>query len=197
MAYNSTSWTTDANTKAGSTGTNTVGGVTLYANFGVYSGTSGMAGALANHHYAVPFITNSQQGIVSMGTDTNPSTSFTIATAADDLTICYWYIMDNITIDKIIWFSGGDNSSGDTTRAHLMSYDIDTDNGSTSGDLSNGVVLADGADITNAGYEQIYYQEMTIQSANVSAGKVVIFTFRGDGVLSDYAINATVKYHLT
>jgi hypothetical protein len=37
---------------------------------------------------------------------------------------------------------------------------------------------------------------MTINSANVDAGKVVLFAFRADSVNSDYTINATVKYHL-
>ena len=105
--------------------------------------------------------------------------------------------MDNITIDRVIWWSGGDASTGDTTRTHLMSYDVDSGNGSTSGDLSNGTVLADGADITNAGKEQAYYQQMTIQSANVTAGKIIMFTFRSDSVNSDYTINATIKYHIT
>ena len=77
-----------------------------------------------------------------------------------------------------------------------MSYDIDTDNGSTGGDLSNGVVIADGADIVGAGYEQIYYQSMTIQSADVDAGKILIFAFRSDSVNSDYSIHATIKYRL-
>ena len=77
-----------------------------------------------------------------------------------------------------------------------MSYDIDSSNGTTSGDLSNGTVLADGADITSAGYEQSYYQSMIIQSANVNAGKVVLFLFRQDGTNGDYASNVTVKYHL-
>ena len=79
----------------------------------------------------------------------------------------------------------------------MQSFTIDSGNGSTSGDLSSGVVLADGADITNAGYEQAYYQQMTIQSSDVSAGKVVLFTFRSDSVNSDFAINATIKYHIT
>ena len=77
-----------------------------------------------------------------------------------------------------------------------MSYDIDTGNGSTGGDLSNGVVVADGGDITNAGYEQTYYQQMTIQSADVNAGKAILFTLRSDSVNSDYTISATIKYHL-
>ena len=56
--------------------------------------------------------------------------------------------MDNITIDRVIWWHGADAATGDTTRAHLMGYDVVTTAGSTSGDLSNGVVLADGADVT-------------------------------------------------
>ena len=104
--------------------------------------------------------------------------------------------MDNITIDRVVWFSGADAATGDTTRAHLMVYDVDTGNGSTGGDLSSGAVLADGSDVVNAGYEQIYYQQLTIGTANVDAGKIIMFTFRSDSVNSDYSINATVKYHL-
>ena len=64
------------------------------------------------------------------------------------------------------------------------------------GDLSSGTVIADGGDVVNAGYEQAYYQQMTVQSANVDAGKVILFIFRPDSVNSDYSINATIKYHL-
>jgi hypothetical protein len=37
---------------------------------------------------------------------------------------------------------------------------------------------------------------MTIQNADVSAGKVLLFTFAADTVNSDYSINAVVKYHI-
>ena len=76
-------------------------------------------------------------------------------------------------------------------------YDIDTSNGTTGGDLSNGVEnCVSPSTITNSGYEQAYYQQMTISQANVNAGKVVLFTFRSDSVNSDYTVNATIKYHL-
>lgn len=169
---------------------------TQYANFGIGSGDSVWAGAAANTHYAVPFNGYANQALVSIGTGTNPDTSLTISTTADDVTCCFWFIMDNITIDRVVWWSGGDAASGDTTRCHLMSYDIDKNNISTGGDLSSGVVLADGSDITNAGYEQVYYQQMTIQSADVNAGKAILFSFRSDSVNSDFSINATIKYHL-
>ena len=104
--------------------------------------------------------------------------------------------MDDITIDAVKWLHAADTATGEATAAHLMSYTVDIANGSTGGDLSSGVVVADGATITNAGYEQIYYQAMTVQSADVDAGKVILFTFASDTVNSDYSINATVKFHI-
>jgi len=169
---------------------------TQYAHFGIGSGNSVFAGASANTHYAIPFNGYANQGLVSVGTGTNPDTSLTIATTADDVTCCLWYVLDNITIDRVIWWAGGDASGNDTMRCHLQSFSIDSGNGSTSGDLSSGVVLADGGDISGSGYEQAYYQQMTIQSANIDAGKAIMFMFRSDSVNSDFSINATIKYHL-
>ena len=166
---------------------------TQYAHFGV---SSKLANHLANNHYAIPFNSAAFQDYTSLGTGTNPDTSYSISTTGDDIVQVIWYVMDNMTIDRVVWWAGADESTGDTLRCHLMEYDIDSGNSSTGGDLSNGVVLADGADITNAGNEQAYYQQMTIQQANVNAGKVVLFTFRSDSVNSDYSINATIKYHL-
>ena len=134
---------------------------------------------------------------MEFGTGTDPATSYTIATTGHTIVGRIWYVPDNIVIDKCCFWVGADASSGDTIRCHLMSYDIVTTAGATSGDLSNGVVIADGADIVNAGYEQAYYQDMTIQSSSVASGKALFFTFRQDGTNSDYSISATIKYHLT
>ena len=168
---------------------------TQYAYFGVANDTSTYA---TGTHYALPFQTVGYiSGISAMGTGTNPDSSLTISSTANSVVGTYWYVMDNITIDRVVWFSGADNATGDTTRVHLMSYSVDTGNSSTGGDLSSGAVLADGGDITNAGNEQIYYQQLSIGTANVDAGKIILFTFRLDAVAgTDYTINATVKYHL-
>ena len=153
----------------------------------------------ANTHYAVDYIGNysNTTDYVTLGTSTNPDTSLTVATTAHLLIPKMWYVPDAITIDAVSFWVGGDAASGDTVRCHLMAYDIVTTAGATGGDLSNGVVVADGADISNDGYEQAYYQAMTIQSASVSAGKALFFTFRQDGTNSDYSISSTIKYHLT
>jgi hypothetical protein len=167
---------------------------TQYAHFGI--GSSVSAGFVANRHFAIPFEGCLPQSVFLGGTGTDPDTSFTLSDEADDAVCCFWYVMDDITIDRIIWWSGADAATGDTTRTHLMSYTVDSGNSATSGDLSSGAVVAYSSDVTNAGYEQAYYNQMTISTADIDAGKVLMFFFRGDSINSDYAINATVKYHL-
>ncbi len=61
----------------------------------------------------------------------------------------YGYLPDNITIDAASFFISSAGSSTDTYNVHIMSYDIDTDNGATSGDLSGGVVVVDSTTIAS------------------------------------------------
>ena len=183
-------------------GASQIAATTQYAHFGA-GFDSGSLTFVADYHYAIPFNFMFYQNDVQMGSstsssfnDTNPASTLTISTTAMKAVGVYWYVMDDITIDAVKWLHAADDATGDVTAAHLMSYTVDTANGSTGGDLSSGTVLADGATITNSGYEQIYYQSLTIQSADVDAGKVILFTFASDTVNSDFSINATVKYHL-
>ena len=185
-------------------GASQVAANTQYAYFGIDWTDS--SGHTADIHHAIPFQaatgstatagTNMGSSTSSSFNDTNPATSLTISTNGHYYTMCYWYVPDNIAVDAVHWWHAADTATGDSTAAHLMVYDVVSDNSSTSGDLSNGVVVADGATITNAGNEQAYYQSMTIQSANVDAGQVVLFTFAADTINSDYSIIATVKYHI-
>ena len=179
---------------------------TQYAHFMANYGTALSSLFVADTHYMIRHSDTMLTGAVAsfaLGTsttssfnDTDPASSLTIADTAMEVLTCYWYVMDDITIDAVKWLHAADTATGDSTAAHLMAYTVDIANGSTGGDLSGGTVVADGATITNAGYEQIYYQSMTIQSADVDAGKVILFTFAADTVNSDYSISATVKYHL-
>ena len=202
LSKGGTSLLTVDSTNSAVKGTNSQYMNTQYAYFGVGATDAIWAGSLANTHYMIPFsnttsaFTLTAIANLALGTSTDPATSLTISSTAMDVVQCYWYITDAIVIDKVSWWSAADAATGDTTRAHLFSYDVVTTAGSTSGDLSNGAVIAASSDVTNAGYEQAYYNEMTISSASVAAGKVVLFTFRADSVNSDYTINATVKYHL-
>jgi len=168
---------------------------TNYAYFGIDSTEGGVF--VTNTHYMIPFAANgiTSGGDHAIGTGTDPDLSLTISTSADGVVNAMWYVLDNITIDAVIWWSGSTVATGEVTRAHLVSYTVDTGNGTTGGDLSNGVIVADGADITNAGNEQAYYQSLTIQSADVDSGKAVFFIYRQDGT-DNTGINVTVKYHI-
>ena len=179
---------------------------TQYVYFGTSYVETSTTNFVADTHYAIPFTMGNFGAVAAnyaMGSstsssfnDTNPATSLTISSTAMSIVRCYWHVMDNITIDAVKWWNAADTATGDETAAHLVSYSVDSANGSTSGDLSSGVVVADGATITNAGYEQLYKQDMTIQSADVDAGKIILFTFAADTVNADISINAVCKFHI-
>jgi hypothetical protein len=199
MAYNSTSWTTDSNTQAGSSGTTTMGGITLYADFFIGSTESATFGA--ETHEMLLFNSANYGNLAlnpHLGSGTDPATTFTTADSnserACDVVPCLWYVPDNITIDSVYSLEGADQATGDTTRMHLMSYTFTS--GSTSA-LSSGVVLASSSDVTNSGSEQAYLSTWTVNNSSVAAGKVVVATFRSDTINSDYSVNVRVKYHLS
>ena len=172
---------------------------TQYANFGVASGIT--TSYAANTHYPLAFSGNNQsaalQDNMTLGTSTDPATSFTTADGANtDASLVVpvlWFVPDNITIDQVVSFEGCDNATGGTTRMHLMSYDLTS--GSTSC-LTNGTLIAHNSDVTNAGSEQVYQSTWTVDSANVSGDKVLIATFLTTDVTGDYSVSVNVKYHL-
>lgn len=173
---------------------------TQYAHFGIVYGDATQY--TANTHFAIPFA-GVNGGVnytndVDFGTGTDPDDSFTTANTdtqyAAQIVPMMWRIPDNISIDSVSHIEGASSASGDTTRMHLKSFDFTS--GSTSA-LTNGTLLAHSSDITNDGNEQAYLANWTVDSASVTAGKVILCFFRSDSVSSDYSINVTVKYHLT
>ena len=184
-------------------GGNSTNVLTQYTFFG--AGYSASAGWSADTHYAVTHGLDEFNAVTTaMGSstsssfnDTNPASSLSLGTDAHQYHNTYWYLQDNITIDKVEWFSAADTATGDVLAAHLMKYDLDKGNSATSGDLSSGTVMFDGASVTNNGYEQIHYQEMDDQVTTASAGQVILFTVACDTINSDYSIRCFVKYHIT
>tara|TARA_R110000803_G_scaffold114679_1_gene183102 strand:- start:1553 stop:2341 length:789 start_codon:yes stop_codon:yes gene_type:complete len=134
---------------------------------------------------------------VTMGTGSTPTTSFTIATTADDMVQVYWYVPFNISIDSCnVWF-GADAASGDVVKFSVMSYTVDSANGATGGDLSSGVEnCVSPSVIVGGGYEQAYYQALTVSTADVDAGKVIMACVSQDGTNADLGINMQLVYHL-
>ena len=196
MGYDTTAWTTAGNTL-------TIGGTTMYAEFGITSSSSSGSGSWDDDtHYLIPYNgvvnTTSIEAQVSLGGSTDPATSFTTAdgggTDGSALVSKLWYLPDNIYIDGIYSLEGASNATSITTTWHLMSFDFTS--GSTSC-LTNGEELASNT-TTNAGSEQIYLNSWTVDTPVVAAGKVVVATFyKNLSTGFDCSANVKVKYHLT
>ena len=156
---------------------------------------------IAGYHYPLSVFSSPDGGLVdqlnAFGNGTDPATTVTFADAADQKASLFvpvmWYVPDAISIDSVTSIEGADAATGDTTRMHLMSYTFTS--GSTSA-LSSGALLAHNSDVTNAGSEQAYLSSWTVDSAAVTAGKVIVATFESDSINSDYSYNVIIKYHL-
>jgi len=165
-------------------------------HYAYFSGTA--INCDGSSHHCIPF-GNAPTTSMTLGTGTDPDTAVTISSTADDLVNCGWFQTDpGIVIDEVRAYVGANGASGDTVRVHLWKMYFDTDSDATGGDLAGGVVVASGADITNAGYEQMYHQNMTIDSTNkvVEGHPFVLFaTIKADGTNSDYSVKVMIRYH--
>ena len=133
------------------------------------------------------------------GTGTNPATSLTIASASQELNPVLWLVQGNITIDEVNYIMS--SAAASTINIHVMQYDIVTGSGSTAGDLSNGVVLAQtGSNASSlspitTGADRASNGTLTINTANVDSGKAIILFFETSDT-DDCTIQANIKYHL-
>jgi len=130
-----------------------------------------------------------------------PLTSLTIASSATKyahhVVKHYWYIPVNITIDSCHVLFGQDATGTDNVKFSIMSYDVVTAIGSTSGNLSGGVEnCASLAVVPGAGREQVYYQSLQVSTPDVDAGKVILAFVAQDGVNNDLSVNMNIVYHL-
>ena len=133
---------------------------------------------------------------ITMGTGSTPATTLTIANTASIAVKAYWYVPFPITIDSAHCWFGADSGDGDVVKFSVMSYTVDTGNGSTSGDLSSGVEnCVSPATITGAGREQAYYQALTVSTADVDAGKVILACVSQDDDNADLSCNLSIVYH--
>jgi len=148
-------------------------------------------------HALVSTFNHSDTNELEMGTGSTPATTLTIANTAYIMVKHYWYVPFNISIDSCnVWF-GADMGAGDVVKFSVMSYTVDTSNSSTGGDLSSGVEnCVSPSTISGAGREQAYYQALTVSTADVDAGKVIMACVAQDGTNADLTVNMQLVYHL-
>lgn len=130
----------------------------------------------------------------------NPVTSLTVASAARTYSPVVWLLQSNIAIDQINYIITADAST--TINLHLMCYSVVTGSGSTAGDLSSGVVLAqtgsadDNLIPVTTGDDRASNGTLTINTANVNSGKAIVAFIENVGGTDDVSVQLSVKYHL-
>ena len=117
----------------------------------------------------------------------------TLASAAEQFVPCVWLVQGNITIDEVKYIMSADGAT--TANLHVESYSIVTGSGSTAGDLTSGLTLADSSAIT-IGDDRASNGSLTIQSADVNSGKAIVVFAENIGGTDDITVQVNIKYHL-
>ena len=132
---------------------------------------------------------------VGNGTGTDPNTTRDTGSITDDLLMCVFNVPYNMTIDACKAMVSTDQDTDCTINVHLMSYDMVNDGTTNDGNLSNGTVLADGQ-ATSVDRNVLKSIDMTIQSSNVTSGKVILCTVENETNTDDIHAQIQVKYHI-
>ena len=168
---------------------------TQFKNFGLYD-----ISPTAGNHYAMIAapgmyaLGGSTYTPLSFGSGTDPDTSKTIGSLGYLHNPIYWYLHSNITIDAIFVMATAQGTT--TANFHLFSYTLTTGSGSTAGDLADGTLLAHNGSALTLGDDRVSTTTMTIDSADVAAGKVILAFVENIGSTDDVTIQVEVKYHL-
>lgn len=136
---------------------------------------------------------------ITMGSGGTPATTYDVSggNVASNLVQSIWYLPLNITIDSVHVWQGADASSGDDVDYSVMSYAISTANDATGGDLSDGVQVAvSPSTLDPFGYDRALYQSLTVSSANVNSGRVLVALMKPGSNNSDFTVSMQVVYHL-
>ena len=101
--------------------------------------------------------------------------------------------MDNMYIDSIRVIA---TAAGNVDlNFHVYSYDLDTS--SNHGDLSSGTLLAHIGSSMSATSSTVKTSTLTIDSASVSSGKVILAFVENEGGTGDITSQLNIKYHIT
>lgn len=172
---------------------------TMYKQFMAYdmSPTAGYHLPMASAEAGIPSISgDASYSVVGFGNSADPATTFDISGHAaypNSASLAYWYITDNMYIDSIRVLATA--ASNVDLNFHVMSYDLDTS--TNYGDLSNGTLLAHIGSSLAATGSTMKTDTLTIDSASVTAGKIVLAFIENETDTSDITAQLNMKYHLT
>tara|TARA_R100000808_G_scaffold8233_1_gene23334 strand:- start:1012 stop:1806 length:795 start_codon:yes stop_codon:yes gene_type:complete len=185
----------DSTNNAIKVGANSMYVNTLYHQFGSYGQ------AVTNQTWTAMVsspLGNSPSTAVTFGTNAGaPASTLTVSTTSDDVAISLFYVWDSIVIEgaKVFCGASGTSTADDLTFA-IVSYAIDTGNGATSGDLSDGEIMAVSASAIEPDRSAVDYQALSISSSAIPAGRVLVAMLRNDGDNNTVGATLTMKYHI-
>jgi|21_taG_2_1085346.scaffolds.fasta_scaffold00149_34 hypothetical protein len=133
--------------------------------------------------------------VLEMGASSGvPTATKTITGNAQRIMPYFWYVPLNIELYAVKAQTTCDTTTGDNFLYAVSKYTLNSGNTASSGDLSSGAQIAISSVQSSAGNEQIYYNDLVLSSATVSAGQVVIAYVAQNGVNSDLSCNLQIFY---
>ncbi len=169
-----------------------------YANTQLLEFTAYRLVPVAGRHYFVPCGGNSfgsHLAETDNGTGTDPATTLDRGTTTDELVNMLFYVPANITIDGVRFIVSTDTDTDTTINVHLYSFDMVNAGGTSDGDLSNGTLLANGQ-ATSVDRNVIKTVSCSIDSADVTSGKVLACFVENETNTDDINIRVQVLYHI-
>ena len=167
-----------------------------YANTQLLEFTAYRIVPSAGRHYFVPCGGNSFGGHLAEkdnGTGTDPDTTLDAGASTDELVNMLFYVPANITIDGVRFIVSTDTDT--TINVHLYSFDMVNAGGTSDGDLSSGTLLANGQ-ATSVDRNVIKTVSCSIDSADVTSGKVLACFVENETNTDDINIRVQVLYHI-
>ena len=171
-------------------------GVTYTQYFGISEINMGTAGYhyLMNNGMMNASPVGGDSSALGNGTDPATTLDFSALTDTDteDTIAAYWYVPINCTITEVKALATTDGTTSETLRFHVMQYDLDTS--SQHGDLANGVLKASSADIASLTAASLKVGAFTLDSADLTAGKIVIVTIEADDASDKISAQVYINY---
>tara|TARA_R100001530_G_scaffold133231_1_gene106399 strand:+ start:1567 stop:2352 length:786 start_codon:yes stop_codon:yes gene_type:complete len=171
---------------------------TQYKEFGLYdfSPTQGYHNPMICNNM---MFSDSGDDIVAddsmFGNGADPATSLDLSSdgTAKIAGACYWYVQDDIYIDAIRVMATCDSSND--LNFHVYQYTMDVS--SQHGDLASGTLVAHIGSSMSATSTSLKTDTLTIDSASVSAGRILVAFVENEGGTGDITAQLNIKYHIT
>ena len=170
-----------------------------YANTQILEFASYRLVPTAGTHYFVPCSGNSfnQFAIAELanGTGTDPATTFDAGATTDELVNMLFYAPANITIDGVTFMVSTDTDTDTEINVHLYKFTMTNAGGTSDGNLTSGTLLANGA-ATSVDRNVIKTVSASIDSSDVTSGKVLACFVENETNTDDINIRVQVLYHI-